>query len=67
MNKRKTLTLTLTVSAPKKMPAADIRKELRARINDYCGYFDAFSIGLPESDTDDAGGPRIVVKSVKAR
>jgi hypothetical protein len=37
--KRKTVTMALTVSVPTSLSAAEVRREIRTRINELCGYF----------------------------
>lgn len=49
MKARKTVTITLAVTAPAGMKAAAIRREVLTRINDVTGHYDAFDLGLPDS------------------
>jgi hypothetical protein len=47
--KRKMVTMSLRVSAPAGMTAAQVRQEIRTRIVNLSGHYDAFALGLPDS------------------
>lgn len=46
---RKTTTVTLKVTAPAGMTAAQIRREVKTRVNLVRPYYDAFSLLLPDT------------------
>jgi len=49
MKMRKTITISLRITAPVGMTAAQIRTEAKTRITDVAPHFDAFSLRLPDS------------------
>jgi hypothetical protein len=55
MSKRKLVTLTINVMVPEKMSLTQVRREVKTRINDVGAYYDAFSIGLPDTAEDQNG------------
>jgi hypothetical protein len=56
---RKSVTVTLKITAPVGMPARAIRREVLTRINDMTGHFDGFDFNLPSSAEGDDGCIRI--------
>ena len=47
--RRKIVTMTLTVSAPAGMTAAQVRQEVRTRVVHLSGHYDSYNLGLPDS------------------
>ena len=61
--KTRTITLSVTVSAPAWLSNAEIRREIRSRINDQCAYLSGKQVG---DDWHDLFSPNdLRVRSVK--
>lgn len=56
---RKTIVMSLSVTAPAGMSALGIRREVLTRINYVGPRYDAFSLGLPETAEDGNGYLRV--------
>lgn len=53
--RRKTVTMTLTVSAPVGMTVTQVRQEVRSRIDHLAGHWAAYELDLPDSDENAHG------------
>ncbi len=56
---RKNITITLKITAPAGMTDSQIRREVKTRINEVTGYYDAFYLGLPDKDEGSDGYLRV--------
>lgn len=63
--KRKAIVITLKVTAPAGMTARQIRQEVKTRINDVTGHFDAFGLRLPDSAEGSDGHLRLHAANAK--
>jgi hypothetical protein len=62
---RKTIVITLKITAPAGMNARQIRQEVKTRINEVAPYFDAFSLQLPDSAEGKNGYLRLRAANAK--
>lgn len=67
MRRSRTISLSLQISAPKGMNARTIKREVLTRINNVCGHYDAFTLGLPDSSEDLRGNLKVKATLAKAK
>lgn len=63
--KRKRVRMLLDVTAPAGMTSAQVRREVRTRIDRVGPHYDAFSIGLPDSAEGSDGYIRVRVAKMR--